>query len=214
MKYKWYVVMSMPQFFISLVSIAEGAGLFASEYDDRSAYILYTRPLTRLNIFISKFLGGYALITSLTLLYAALSIGVSIVFFGDIEGIWVAPYVALAMVFAQLIIYSITYMFSQLTRRTILAMIIGIAIILISPIVESMLLTLDFLSGWLGYIIKIFPTWAMGLPEFVASELLPDFISLGGAGDIPSAIIVIVGYFLLTSSITVYSLMKRDLVTD
>jgi ABC-2 type transport system permease protein len=214
LRYKWYIVLSMPQFFVSLISIAIGGGLFSSEYEDRTAYVLYTRPISRLTIFISKFSGGYLLITLLTLFYAVLAIGVSIIFFGETHGLWAAPYIVLATIYSQLIIYSLTLMFSQLTRRTILAMLIGVAIIIISPLVEGLLLTIEFLSEWILYILRLFPTWAMALPDYVASTLLPDFVTLDYTGDILTAVMIILGYFLLTSSITIYSLLKSDLVVD
>lgn len=216
MKHKWLIIFSMPGFFLALIAISIGGGLFSSEYEDRSSHVLYTKPFSRLDIFIGKFFGGYIVISSLTLFFGVLSILLSYTFFRDIEDIWAAPIIILAAIYAQLIYYSLTYMFSQLTKKTVVSIIIGIAIIIIIPIIQSMLLMLSKIHQleYIKYIIYILPTWSANLPNYVINKLIKGFTTNGELGDPILASIIIFIYFIITSSITVYNLLRSDLVID
>ncbi len=216
-KYKWYIIMSMPGFFIALIGIAIGGGLFSSEYEDKSSYVIYTKPVDRLDIFVGKVLGGYTVIVAITLFFGVLAIALSYIVFRDIEGIWAAPIILLATIYSQILYYSLTYMFSQLIKKTTIATIIGVAIIIIVPFIDSVLAGISHTKGleYLKYIVYISPTWAAGLPSYIANDLLKDLqLTSSELSDPYLASIVILIYFILTSAITVYNLLKSDLVID
>jgi len=216
-KYEWFYVISMPGFFIGLMGIAIGGGLFSSEYEDRTSYVLYTKPLTRLDIFLGKFIGGYLLTAVLTLVYAVIGVLSSLVIFGDLDGSHAIIPVILSMIYSQLLFFSISYMFSQLTKRTLISIVICVALIIFLPIIQSMLIIFSSLLNlkYLKYVIYLLPTWANQLPTYVAMDLLPDLMPTQPImSDSRIAILCILGYFILTTVITVISIYRSDLVKD
>ena len=219
-RYEWILTLLLPRFFIVLIAIVIGAGLFSSEYEEGTSYIIYTRPLSRLDMYLGKFLGGFTLLSVLIFSYAFLGIWLSTVFFGKIEGWQAIPFVVIGMIYSQLMFYSISYMFGQLFRRSTLSLLVSMAVLLIFSAIQGVLEVLASLRGleYLKNVVYVLPTWAANLPLYISIELLPEVgVFMGRMGtfisDVWVASLVILLYFLFSTTVTLYSLHESDLAS-
>ena len=215
--YKWYTIMSFPQFFISIISIAVGGGLFSIEYENHTSNILYSKPLGRMDIFIGKFLGGFIIISAIILSFSVLSILTSYLVFNELKGVIYIPIIIASLIYSQLTYYSLSYMFSQILKRTNVSIIVVIAIVIIGSLIVNQILNpiLIKYNTYLKYVLYVIPSWAAGLPTYIASKLFIKTISIFPELNDPliSSIIILI-YTVITSIITIYSLMKSNLIVE
>ena len=218
--FEWFYIATSPDFFTSLIAIAIGGSLFSSEYEEGTSYILYSKPLRRRDIFVGKFLGGFILIAAITAIYFLLGIGVALAFYGVAKGLHAAPLIMLAAIYSQLLFYSLSYMLSQLLRRSLVAMVVAAGILIVAPAIQSILAMQAGLSGVEGLkpIIYILPTWASSLYIYVALDLLPELraktMGMAMVADTAIAALVIAVYFTAASIVTIHSILRADLAGE
>jgi len=213
----WLVgVLGTQSLFIPLIAIVIAGGSMSEEYEHGTADILLSKPITKMEYMTGKFFGGLSLlgfvIALTTILGATLAYGL----FGPQESMHFVPVIYLVLVYANLLFFSMAFMFSEVLRRTTLSMLAGIGILVASAIIGGMLSTMYFITQEQLYleVSKWLPNWsASNLPSFVASELItaPDspFISLLG-GDIQLAAAIIAVYTIASILIAALKLVRSD----
>jgi len=213
----WLVGVLGPQsLFIPLIAIVIAGGSMSEEYERGTADILLSKPITKIEYMAGKFLGGLSLlgfvIALMTILGATLAYGL----FGPQESIQFVPIIYLVLLYANLLFFSLTFMFSEVLRTTTLSMLAAIGIFVASMFIGGILSTMHFMTQEQLYleISKWLPNWSVSnLPSFVASELIaaPEtpFISVMG-GDIQLAAIIIAVYTIPSILIAALKLVRSD----
>jgi ABC-2 type transport system permease protein len=207
--YLWVVGVFLPQaFFVPFTAILISGGAMSEEYEQGTAELLLSKPVTKAEYFAGKFLGGYALIVFLILLNMILSVISATITFGQQMALYTLPMVFLAQIFGVLIFFSVGFMFGEVVRRSSLSYIISSALFFTCEIFGLALTIIYNLTGTDLYRqIQLFlPTSPMAslalllekstLPPTVARLL--SFASFGGAVEtsIPFSIGLILVYFL------------------
>jgi ABC-2 type transport system permease protein len=207
--YLWVVGVFLPQaFFVPFTAILISGGAMSEEYEQGTAELLLSKPVTKAEYFAGKFLGGYSLIVFLILLNMILSVISATITFGQQMALTTLPIVFLAQIFGVLIFFSVGFMFGEVVRRSSLAYIISSALFFTCEIFGIALNIIYTLTGTDLYRqIQLFlPTSPMAslalllekstLPPTVASLL--SFASFGGAVEtsIPFSIGLILVYFI------------------
>jgi ABC-2 type transport system permease protein len=181
--------------FIQFVAILIAAGAMSEEYEAGTAELLLSRPVSRTEFFLGKFLGGYLLLGSLIALNALLSIVSATLAYGMQAGIWSVPGLVLVEIYSSVLFYSVAFMVGELVRRSSLAYILSSALLVSSQIVGTYLDLAYELSGK-----TIYQTVHVYLPTTIAGSLPPQYeqgllpssagklfqLVLGSAGGVPS----------------------------
>jgi ABC-2 type transport system permease protein len=207
--YLWVVGVFLPQaFFVPFTAILISGGAMSEEYEQGTAELLLSKPVTKAEYFAGKFLGGYALIVFLILLNMVLSVISATITFGQQTALDSLPIVFLAQIFGVLIFFSVGFMFGEVVRRSSLCYIIASAIFFTSEIFGLALTIVYNLTGTELYRqIQLFlPTSPMAsLALLLEKSALPSrvvtllsFASFGGAVEtsISFTVALILVYFL------------------
>jgi len=213
----WLVGVLGPQgLFIPLIAIIIAAGSMSEEYERGTADILLSKPITKVEYMTGKFLGGLSLlgfvIAVTTILGAILAHG----FFGPQQSLQFVPLLYLVLVYSNLLFFSLAFMFSEVFRRTTLAILAAIGIFVASMFIGGILSTMYFMTQQQLYleVSKWLPNWAVSnLPSFVASELITapqsPFVSMSG-GDIQLATAIIAVYTFASIILATVRLVRSD----
>jgi ABC-2 type transport system permease protein len=133
--YLWVVGILYPQgFFIPFTALLIAAGSMPEEYEQGTAEILLSKPVTRDEYLLGKYTGGFMLLTMVILLNAALSLALASFAFGSQLSLDVFPFVVLSQVFSSLLFYSVAFMSGELVRRSSLSYIIASAVYFASEV--------------------------------------------------------------------------------
>jgi len=214
----WLVGVLGPQsLFIPLIAIVIAGGSMSEEYERGTADILLSKPITKIEYMTGKFLGGLALLVFVIALTTTLGATLAYGLFGPQESIQFAPVIYLVLLYANLLFFSMTFMFSEVFRRTTLSMLAAIGILVASMFIGGILSTMYYYSGGEQLYLEIskwLPNWSVSnLPSFVASELItaPEnpFISVPG-GDIQLAVAIIAVYTIASILIAALKLVRSD----
>jgi len=202
--------------FIPLIAIVIAGGSMSDEYEHGTADILLSKPITKVEYMTGKFLGGLSLLGFVIALTTALGATLAYGLFGPQKSIHFVPIIYLVLLYSNLLLFSMAFMFSEVLRRTTLSMLATIGIFVASLFIGGMLSQVYFLTQEKLYleISKWLPNWSIsGLPSFVASELItaPEspFVSLPG-GDILLAATIIAVYSVACILIAVLKLVRSD----
>jgi len=190
--------------FMPLIAIIIAGGSMSEEYERGTADILLSKPITKVEYMTGKFLGGLSLlgfvIALTTILGAVLAHGL----FGPQESLQIAPLIYLVLIYSNLLFFSLTFMFSEVFRRTTLSLLAGIGIFVASSSIGTYLsIMYPEASKWL-------PNWSVSnLPSFVASELItaPGTVP---SGDIQLAAAIIAVYTVVSILIATLRLVRSD----
>jgi ABC-2 type transport system permease protein len=208
--------------FIQLVAIIIAGGAMAEEYEHGTADILLSKPILRLEYLFGKFLGGFLLLIAVEAIMVATGIVMALAIFGPQTNLQFAPVIFAAIAYSSLLLFSLTFMFSEVTRRDTLAILASIGVFITSQVVYTVLLLLYAFSQTSGQPVqlyldigKILPTWSSGsLPTFIASQLMPllrnPLVALA-TGDIALAVGVIAAYMIVSIVIAATRLLKSDI---
>jgi ABC-2 type transport system permease protein len=134
-------------FFLPFTALLIAAGSMSEEYEQGTAEVLLSKPVTRDEYFAGKFSGGFLLITGVILLNATLSVTAATFTFGSQEALSVLPAVVLSQVYSALIFYSVAFMSGELVRRSSLSYIIASAVYFTSEIAGIVLRAIYGLTG-------------------------------------------------------------------
>lgn len=133
--YVWVLGIFVPQgFFLPFTALLIAAGSMSEEYEQGTAEVLLSKPVSRDEFLAGKFLGGYALLAVVVLLNAALSLASATITFGGQIGIGVIPAVVLSQVYCSIVFYSIAFMSGELVRRSSLSYVLASAVYFTSEI--------------------------------------------------------------------------------
>lgn len=208
--------------FIPLMAIIIAGGSMSEEYEHGTADILMSKPITRLEYMVGKFLGGFLLLIAVEALMVVTGVLMAFAFFGPQNLLEFAPAILGAIAYSSLLFFSLTFMCSEVVRRGTLAMLTAIGVFVASTILYGVLLVLYAFSQASGQPVQFYldlskalPTWSAGnLPMFIASQLMPAFrnplISLS-SGDIALSALVIAVYMVVSIGVAVTRLLKSDI---
>ena len=172
----WIVEVLVPQgLFMSLVAIMIAGGSMSEEYEHGTADILLSKPVTKIEYLIGKYLGGLSLLSFVTALTTILGIILAVAFFSPQENLQFIPHIYLAVVYSNLVFLSLAFMFSEVLRKTTLAYLSAIGVFIGSMITSGVLSSVYGFTGDSIYLdaSKWLPNWSVSnFPNFVMGELL------------------------------------------
>ena len=146
--YLWILGVFLPQaFFLQFTSLLIAAGSMSEEYEQGTAEVLLSKPVSREEYFFGKYLGGYSLVVGIVVLDVVLSITSATFVFGPQLNLGILPTILAAQVFAALVFYSFAFMVGELMRRSSLSYILSASVFLTSEVVGTFLNILYSLTG-------------------------------------------------------------------
>lgn len=213
----WLVGVLGPQgLFIPLIAIVIAGGSMSEEYEHGTADILLSKPITKIEYMIGKFLGGLLLLGSVIALTTTLGGTLASGLFGPQESIQFAPVIYLVLLYSNMLFFSMAFMFSEVFRKTTLSILAAVSILVASAFIGGILSTMYFMTQEQLYVevSKWLPNWSVSnLPSFVASKLITapqsPFVSMPG-GDIQLAAAIIAVYTIASILIATIKLVRSD----
>ncbi len=146
--YMWVLGIFLVQgFFLPFTALLIAAGSMSEEYEQGTAEVLLSKPVTRDDYFAGKFLGGFILITAVILLGATLSVTASTFTFGVQEALNIVPPVVLSQVYSALVFFTVAFMSGELLRRSSLSYITASAVYFVSEVAGIILRIIYTLTG-------------------------------------------------------------------
>jgi ABC-2 type transport system permease protein len=221
--YLWLAGVFAPfTLFIQFIAILIAAGAMSEEYEAGTAEILLSKPVSRTEFFVGKFLGGYLLLAFLIALNAGLSTLAATLTYGPQAGLATLPGVIVVEVYASALFYSVAFMVGELVRRSSLAYILASAVIVSSQIIGVYLSLAYELTGK-----AIYQTIHVYLPTTIAASLPPQYeqallpsstqrifqLIVGPGGGAPSevsAAALVAVYFLVSVSAAMLYFRRAD----
>jgi ABC-2 type transport system permease protein len=203
--YIWVIGIFLVQgFFLPFTALLIAAGSMSEEYEQGTAELLLSKPVTRNDYFAGKFIGGFILITAVILLNATLSVTTALFTFGNQAGLGVLPPVVLAQIYSALVFFSLAFMLGELFRRSTLSYITASATFLISEIAGTILRIVYTLTGdaFYQHINVYLPTTPVSsLPLQIGQPSLPAgakyILSIIGTGATETSLALSVGLIAL-----------------
>ena len=207
-------VLSAQSLFIQLVAILIAGSSMSEEYERGTADILLSKPIKRIEYMAGKFLGGFSLLVLVEAILAVTGVVLSFGFFGPQRDLHFFPLLFIAIVYASFLFFSLTFMFSELFRRSTMAMLVALGIFMVSSIVGTLLSHLYAVTDEVFYldVSRLLPTWsAISLPTFIASEYITipeDQFQL--SGDVQLAAVIVALYTIVFILIASFRLVRSD----
>jgi ABC-2 type transport system permease protein len=179
--YMWVVGVFLPQaFFVQFTALLIAAGSMSEEYEQGTAEVLLSKPVSREEYFFGKYLGGYVLLVAIMVLDATLSTTSATFVFGSQAQLGVLPEILLSQSFAATVFYSVAFMFGELMRRSSLSYIVSASVFLTSEIIGGILNFFYALTGSEVYrtVNLYLPTSPVdSLPLLLAEPKFPNTVS-------------------------------------
>jgi ABC-2 type transport system permease protein len=133
--YVWVIGVYAPlSIFLQFIAILIAAGAMSEEYEQGTAELLLSKPVSKAEYFVGKYLGGYTLLLTLILLNSTLTVLSAYTSFGVQLGLGALPYVLLGECISSSVFFSLAFMVGELVRRSSLSYIISSAIFFTSEI--------------------------------------------------------------------------------
>jgi len=201
---------------MSLVAIMISGGSMSEEYEHGTADILLSKPITKIEYMTGKYLGGVSLLSFVVALTTALGVILAISFFGPQEYLHFVPHVYSAIVYSNLVFLSLAFMFSEVFRRTTLALLSVVGIFIASMVTSGVLSVVHAFTQEQLYLDagKWLPNWCVSnFPDFVIRELVgirsTPFGSVGQAETVLAGALIAV-YTTVFIAMTTIKLIKSD----
>ncbi len=214
----WLTGLLSPQgLFLPLIAMIIAGSAMAEEYEHGRADILLSKPITKREYLSGKYLGGLSILSVVIALMAILPIGLGWMFFGPQTNLQFAPVMYVTLVYANLLVFSLAFLFSEVIRSSTAAMIATIGIYIGSSIVGSYLSIMYTITGEEVYqtIYKALPSWSTNnFPMFIAAELMrtPDNPFIGIiSGDFQLAAVLIAGYMIISVVLSYFKFSRSDI---
>jgi ABC-2 type transport system permease protein len=220
--YLWIVGVFVPQaFFLQFIALLIAAGSMSEEYEQGTAEVLLSKPVSREEYFFGKFLGGYALLIGIVVLNAFLSIASATFVFGPQVELQILPLTLASQVFSALVFYSFAFMVGELMRRSSLSYILSSAVFFTSEIIVIYLTLIYSLTGDNVYKVAslYLPTSPVdSLPLLLAEPSFPSTVltlfRIGGAtpveSSIPLSAALIAAYVLVAVLVSLAYFTRMD----
>jgi len=215
----WVVgVLSGQSLFVHLIAILVAGGSMSEEYEHGTADILLSKPITRVEYMTGKFLGGFLLVSFVEVVTTVMGVILAFTFFGPQRELHFVPLMFVAIVYSTLLFFSITFMFSEVLRRSTLSILMGFGVFIVSSIVGSVLSSLYNFTGEHVYrdVNKLLPTWsATTLPSSLATDLkIMPLLGNGmielPSGDVHLATIIVAIYTVIFVLLAYFRLVRSD----
>ena len=161
--------------FVQLIAIIIAGSTMSEEYEHGTADILLSKPITKVEYLSGKFLGGFSLLALVEVFTTVVGVILASWFFGPQNGLQYVPLMFLAIVYSTLIFFCLSFMFSEVFRRSTLAMLIAFAILFASSIIGQFLAMLYPITGeyLYFYLSRGIPTWGANyFPSLLMRELM------------------------------------------
>ncbi len=175
--YIWVVGVFIPQaLFVQFTAVLIAGGAMSEEYEAGTAELLLSKPTTKAEYFVGKFLGGYLLLAFIILLNVVLAVVAATATFGPQVSLSSLPLVFASQAFAALLFFAVGFMFGEVVRRSSLSYIISSAAFFTSAAFGLILGFIYSLTNIPLYreIQFYLPTSAVtSLPDLLASQHLP-----------------------------------------
>ncbi|WP_420809445.1 ABC transporter permease [Acidianus sulfidivorans] len=218
----WLAGVLLPQsLLIHFISISISSGSMSEEYEQGTVDFFMTKPITRLQFLLGKFIGGYLLVSAIYGLMVLLALVFSESFFGYQAELNYLGIVVLSILFSTLTFFSIGFMFGEMLRRSSLAFLVSSTILIGSVIIGAVLLFVAKLTGLLfliGIAISL-PSWGATELPFLLAQAIPNASLIVQAleifpavpGTTIAAIAYILGYSSISIAIGFLSYLHRDI---
>jgi ABC-type transport system involved in multi-copper enzyme maturation permease subunit len=214
----WIFTYFLPSYLLSGLAALIASGSFSEEFEKGTSETLFTKPVTRLEIFLGKVLGGYILQAFFTLLLLVLSISSTSIIFGSQQHLELAPTILIANIYSNTVFFSLALALSALTRNTLIASSVSIVLLAFLPFVSGLLIFLErSVGGGYSIIARLLPTWGASMHAYIVPlnilerALLFTPISASLYGDPLAACISVAGYSLLFISLAAYRILYSDI---
>lgn len=124
--------------FIALIAALIGAVAIVSEYEERTALILFTRPVKKTTIFVGKFISAYIVCVLMMMLYYLLVAITGLYYFNTVStNFFESLAMCLIYVFAAI---GIAFVFSGIFKRSAISIIATIlTLIIVIPVIAMMI---------------------------------------------------------------------------
>jgi ABC-2 type transport system permease protein len=208
--YIWVVGVFLPQaFFVQFTALLIAGGAMSEEYEAGTAELLLSKPVTKAEFFVGKFLGGYLLLAFIIGLNIILAVASATATFGTQISLNALPTVFLAQTFAAILFFTVAFMFGEVVRRSSLSYIISSAAFITSG---AFGLILGFIYGVTSTplyraIQYVLPTSAVtSLPALLVGKYVPSTVSnllaiLTLGGDVETSVLFSIGLIMMYSII-------------
>ncbi|MEM0120545.1 MAG: ABC transporter permease [Thermoprotei archaeon] len=219
--YVWVIGVYAPQsIFLQFIAILVAAGAMSEEYEQGTAELLLSKPVSKAEYFIGKYLGGYALLLTLIILNSALTLLSAYTSFGVQLGLAALPYVLLGECVSATVFFSVAFMVGELVRRSSLSYIISSAVFFTSEILGVYFGLISSITGNQLYLHleKLLPTSPVdSLPIQLGVPRLPAGIDtllsiVGPSQAVETTILASVGLiaaYAFTAIIVAYTYFSR-----
>lgn len=178
--YLWVFGVFVPQpLFVQLTGILIGGGAMSEEYESGTAELILSKPVTKAEYFLGKFLGGYVLLAFIILLNMVLAVVSATLTFGQQLVVGTLPAVLLAQVFVSVLFFTIGFMFGEVVRRSSLSYIIAMSSIMVSAVFGLTLSLINSITSTPLYveIQRFLPTSVVGsVPLLLEKAHLPSTV--------------------------------------
>ncbi|MGI0090687.1 MAG: ABC transporter permease, partial [Nitrososphaerales archaeon] len=183
--YLWVAGVFLPQgLFIQFTAILIAAGAMSEEYEQGTAELLLSKPVTKSEYFLGKFFGGYLLLAFIILLNMALAVISATLTFGQQASFSVLPGVFVAQAYAGLLFFTFAFMIGELIRRSSLSYIFSAALFFTSTIFGLYLSVIFTLTGNAFY---------RQVQLYLPSSPISSLPLLYASGNLPSAVSSLLG---------------------
>lgn len=217
----WTVEVLAPHgFFMVFIAIMVAGGSMSEEYEHGTADILLSKPITKIEYLTGKYLGGLSLLSFVAALTTILGVILSTTFFSPQNDLQFVLHIYLAIVYSNLVFLSLAFMFSEVFRRTTLALLSAIGAFIASTVISGILTTVHMITQEQIYLdaSKWLPDWCVSnFPNFVIRELNIGvslfggvFISVGEAETLLAGALIAM-YTTIFIALTVIRLVRSDI---
>jgi ABC-2 type transport system permease protein len=146
--YLWVAGVFLPQsLFLQFVGLLIAAGAMSEEYEQGTAELLLSKPVSRSDYFLGKFLGGYSLLLSIIVLNSVAVLMVTTGIFGAQQSLGELPDIIVLQAYSSLLFYSFAFMIGELVRRSSLSYILASAVFFASQLIGVYLSLIYSLTG-------------------------------------------------------------------
>jgi ABC-2 type transport system permease protein len=163
--YVWVAGVFIPQtLFMQFIAILIAAGAMSEEYEQGTAELLLSKPVSKKDYFFGKLLGGYLLLMFILALNAILSVVSANVTFGPQLGLDALPGIYAIQGYSTLLFFTLSFMLGDLVRRSSLAYIFSSAVFFSTTIIGFYMRFIYELTGRTFYhLVDIYlPTTPLG----------------------------------------------------
>ncbi|NON61320.1 ABC transporter permease [Acidianus sp. RZ1] len=205
----WLAGVLLPQsLLIHFIALSISSGSMSEEYEQGTVDFFLTKPITRMQFVVGKYVGGYILAVLIYSFMVILSLILSYLFFGKQVDLYYLPSIFLSVIFSILTFFSIGFMFGEVLRRSSIAFLVSSVVLIGSVIIGAVLIFVDRLTN-----VSTFIAIAQALPAWGGDEL-PFIVAQGvpGSGLIVEALEIFptaqgtismsVGYILVYSVVS------------